>query len=164
MVNTMKDLRQEVVTRLRTSLDGRNVPKKTRLPKMLGVTPHNKVHDPNNEDGTLLDISHQFWQDYHKNIRTHSELRGEIHSAVDSLREDGVFRLTESGDEYYCEVDKLPEQTNFMKLHTTCKECGSDLYTSPSLDQDSGYYNVMFSMNCPNCDFSGVYEAHLNRL
>lgn len=160
----MDDLRREVAKRLRISLHDRTLPKNTKLPKMLGITPHNKIHDPNNEDGTILDISHPFWEDYHKNIRTYSEVEGEVYSAIDSLKDDGIFRLTEDGDEYYCEVDMVKEQTNFMKLHTTCKECGADLYTSPNLDQDSGYYNLMFSMNCPNCEFSGVYETHLNRL
>lgn len=163
-MNTMEDLRREVASRLRNTLHGQTVPKKTRLPQMLGITPLDKVHDPNNEEGTLLDTDHHFWQDWHEPVRTQSQAIQNIHDAVESLKADGTFRTTENGDQLYCEVDELPEETNFFKLHTTCAECGSDLYVSPNLSQDSGYYDLKFSLDCPDCEFSGVYKSTLQRL
>ena len=67
-MNTMEDLRREVASRMRASLHGREIDMVEQvtpeLPHMLGITPLNKIHDPKNEEMTLLDPQHHFWQQY----------------------------------------------------------------------------------------------------
>jgi hypothetical protein len=169
MVNTMADLREEVASRLRNSMHGREIDMmesvKPRVPHMLGITPLGKVHDPNNEEMTLLDTKHPFWQDYEGDVRTKNQVMEKIETAIRSLKEDNIFRMTypygEEAEVIYVEVDKLQPTANDMK--TTCAECGSILTAQPNLSQDRGHYYLKFSIDCPDCDFSAVFEQNLVR-
>lgn len=169
MVNTMADLRAEVASRLRNSLHGREIDKMQgvdpELPHMLGITPLNKVHDPMNEEMTVLDTKHQFWQEYEEDITTAAQVEEKIETAIRSLKEDGVFRMTypygEEAEIVYVEVDKLNNRSNSMK--TSCKECGNRVTTAPSLELIRGSYHLTFSVDCPECDFSGNYTRNLIR-
>jgi hypothetical protein len=169
MVNTMADLREEVASRLRNSLHGREIDMmesvKPRLPHMLGITPLGKSHDPNNEQMTLLDTQHPFWHEYEEDIRTQNQVTEKLETAIRSLREDNIFNIThpygEEAEIMYCEVEKLQPSASDMK--TSCKDCGSLLTTQPNLDEESGHYYLKFSMDCPDCEFSGTYKEHLTR-
>lgn len=165
--NTMEDLRREVATRLRNSLHGREIDMlegvRPRLPHMLGITPLNKVHDPKNEEGTLLDTTHHFWQDWHEPIDTKAEVQRKLETAIASLAEEDVFRVTyphgKDAEIAYVEVDELhPAET---VLQTSCRECDSTISTAPSLSEDNGQYYIKVSLDCPECDFSGVFERGL---
>jgi hypothetical protein len=169
MVNTMEDLRHEVASRLRNSLHGREIDMmegvKPRLPHMLGITPLGKVHDPKNEEMTILDTSHPFWTDYEDDVRTKNKLMEKVQTAIRSLKEDDIFRMThpygEEADVIYVEVDKVQPTDNSMK--TSCKECGTTLSADPLLNEGRGTYHLSFSLDCPECDFSGIYEQSLVR-
>ncbi len=174
MVNTMADLRQEVASRLRNTLHGKEIDTyrntayrngNPELPHMLGITPLNKVHDPMNEDGTLLDTQHPFWQEYEEDISTLNEVKEKIETAIRSLKRDGVFRMTypygEEAEIVYIEVDRIQTEENSMK--TSCKECGTGVTTAPSLVLIKGSYHLKFSIDCPQCDFSGEYIRNLIR-
>lgn len=169
MVNTMADLRQEIATRLRNSLHGREIDTMDtvtpRVPHMLGVTPLGKVHDPNNEEMTLMDTQHPFWQEYEEDIRTKNKLMEKIETAIRSLKEDNIFKITypygEEADIMYCEVEKLSSTNNDIK--TTCKECGALLTTQPDLVENDGYYHLSFSIDCPECEFAASLKRKLIR-
>lgn len=169
MVNTMADLREEVASRLRNSMHGREIDMmetvKPRVPHMLGITPLGKVHDPKNEEMTLLDTKHPFWQDYEEDVRTKNQVMEKIETAIRSLKEDNIFRMNypygEEAEVIYVEVEKLQPTANDMK--TSCKECGTILTAQPNLTQDRGHYYLKFSIDCPDCEFAGVYEQNLHR-
>lgn len=169
-MNTMKDLRKEVASRLRNSLHGREIDMieevRPRLPHMLGITPLNKVHDPQNEEGTLLDTDHQFWQDWHKSVETKAEASRNIETAIHSLSEDGVFRMTypygEEAEIAYVEVDKIEsDDTNI--LQTSCKNCDTLVRTVPNLLQKGKHYYINVTVDCPECEFSGTFERSLRQ-
>lgn len=169
MVNTMEDLRREVASRLRNALHGREIDMmesvRPELPHMLGITPLNKVHDPNNEKMTLLDTNHQFWQNYKEDVRTKNRVTEKIETAIRSLKEDNIFRMNypygAEADVIYVEVDKLSTTDNSMK--TSCKECGATLTAVPNLLQHGNSYNLKFSIDCTECGFSGSFERRLLR-
>lgn len=139
---------------------------KPRIPHMLNITPLGKIHDPENEEMTLLDPKHPFWQDYEEEIRTKNAAMEKVETAIRSLKEDNIFRMTypygEEAEVIYVEVDKLQPTANDMK--TSCKDCGTILTTQPNLTQDNGYYHLKFTLDCPDCEFSGVYTQNLMRL
>lgn len=170
MVNTMADLREEVASRLRNSLHGREIDMmetvKPRVPHMLGITPLGKIHDPENETMTLMDTRHPFWQEYEEDIETNNQVMEKIQTAIRSLKEDNIFRMTypygEEAEVIYVEVEKIQPSSNSMK--TTCAECGAILSAQPDLIQSDGYYNLRVSVDCDKCDFSRVLEQNLQRL
>jgi len=167
MVNTMEDLREEVASRLRNSLHGREIDMmetvRPRIPHMLGVTPLGKVHDPKNEEMTLLDPQHPFWQSYEDDVRTKNQLSSKVQTAIRSLKEDGVFRMNypygEEAEVVYVEVDKLHPTANAM--NTSCKECGATVMTQPNLEEELGRYHLKFTIDCPECDFTSSYSQPL---
>jgi len=169
MVNTMADLREEVATRLRNSLHGREIDTMDSVtpavPHMLGITPLGKVHDPNNEEMTLLDTKHPFWQEYEDDVRTANAITEKIETAIRSLKEDGIFTITfpygEEADIMYCEVEKLEPSNSNMK--TTCENCDALITTQPNLVLDSGHYYLNFSLDCEECDFSRRVKKRMLR-
>jgi len=172
MSNTMHDLREVVASRMRNALHGREIDMiestKPRIPHMLGVTPLGKPHDVTNEDGTLLDPQSAFWQSYEPSVETRREVEQEIETAIRSLKESGVFRMEypygEDAGIVYIEVDSMTDSNNTtLGLETECKNCSSNITARPSLVLSSNSYNISVSVECPNCDFSGVYETPLVR-
>jgi hypothetical protein len=172
MVNTMADLRVMVAKRLRESIHGREIDTmKTvdpRLPHMLGVTPIGQVHAPDNESGTIMDKNHEFWEDYEYNVKTDRDVHENIETAVRSLKEDDIFRITypygEEAEVIYCEVDELEENENTnMNMKTSCKECGTDCYTEPSLSVLGDSYCIKVTVDCPSCNYSGEFQRKLLR-
>lgn len=168
MVNTMADLREEVASRLRNAMHGREIDmmkNSIELPHMLGITPIGKVHDPTNEEMTLLDTQHPFWQDYHKDIRTGKKVKESIETAIRSLREDQTFRMTypygEEAEIVYVEVDKLSRQND--KIATTCADCGRTIDGDIELRSQGNGYAFCTIIDCPHCSFSGSFESQMVR-
>lgn len=171
-MNTMKDLRREVQQRLHETLDGKEIDMlegpTPRLPHMLGITSIGAIHTRHTEDGTLLDPSSEFWQDYEEEINTKGKAERKIESAVRSLKEDNLFRMTyphgEEADIVYCEVEPVDGQTDDDNiLKSPCPKCGTTLHTSPTLELNTGSGHIKLSVNCDDCGFAGVYETHLQR-
>lgn len=169
MSNTMADLRREVSTRLRNALHGKEIDmmkgQKPELPHMLGITPLNKQHDPLNEEMTLLDISHPFWQEYEEDIATMNQLKQKIETAIRSLKEEGVLQMTypygEEADIIYVEVERLENESNV--LQTSCTECGAPIASQLSLAEERNSYYISVSLDCDSCEFGGKYERNLVR-
>lgn len=169
MVNTMADLRQEVAVRMRHSLHGREIDMmenvKPTLPHMLGVTPIGKIHDPNNEEFTILDSRHRIWQDYVDDVSTQREVTEKIETAVRSLKEDGTFRMTypygEEAEVVYIEVDRLAQEG--ARLMSSCAECGAKTSAVPQLELKGSAYVLGLEISCESCGFSGVYESMMVR-
>jgi len=169
MVNTMADLRQEVASRMRHSLHGREIDMmenvKPTLPHMLGVTPIGKVHDPNNEEFTILDSRHQIWQDYVDDVKTKRQVTEKIETAIRSLKEDGTFRMTypygEEAEVVYIEVDEL--DTARLPLAPSCADCGAEANAVPSVETKGSAYVLGLEIWCDSCGFSGLYESKMVR-
>lgn len=170
MVNTMADLREEVASRLRNSLHGREIDMMETsypgIPHMLGITPIDKVHDPHNEEMTLLDTQHPFWENYEEDVRTKNKATEKIETAIRSLKEDDIFRMTypygEEADIIYVEVDKL--QSDGDNIQTSCKECGEPVTTNPSLDQNRATYHLTFSIRCEECGYTATFGRSLQHI
>lgn len=162
--NTMLDLKEEVQTRLRNALHGREIDERAndvRLPHMLGITPIGKVHDPKNEDMTLLDPEHPFWSSYHEDVSTANEVVEKVETAVRLLKEDGAFRITypygEDADISYTEVDDVRQKSSYTVL---CDSC--DGIASASLDiEHRGSYTIVVDIFCEDC---GNISTHTVRL
>lgn len=156
---------------MRAALHGREIDMveqvKPRLPHMLGITPLGKVHDPNNEEMTLLDPQHHFWNEYEEDITTKRATAEKIQTAIHSLKKDDLFRMTyphgEEAEIVYIEVEK-PSVTEETTIQTSCKNCSHDLTAQPNLLLDNGRYYLRFSLDCPDCDFSRVLQENLQRL
>lgn len=171
MVKTMTHLREEVAERLRETLHGKEVDMlnvvQPRIPHMLGVTPLDETHEPDKEKGTLLDPKYPFWSDYYQDVETRNAVMEETETAVKTLVEDDIVRLTyphgREAEIIYCEVDEMSTDTNkteetAMNMKTSCRECGTTLTTQPELVQTTRHYNITVSIDCTKCDFSQVYE------
>jgi len=170
MVNTMADLRREVAVRLRNSLHGREIDMmesvKPTLPHMLGITPVGKEHDPDNEEMTLLDTRHEFWQDYVEEVLSERTAKEKIETAVRSLKEEGTFRMTypygEEAEVVYVEVDDVVSEET--PLSADCAECGSVTTAVPRLTNKGSTYALRVSVSCDECGFSATYDANMVRI
>lgn len=171
MSRTMKDLRKTVRQKLYETLDGREIDMMKgvapRLPHMLGVTPINSIHEPESEQGTLFDPSHEFWNEYEEPISTKGQATEKLETAVRSLKEDNIFKMLypygREAEIIYCEIE--PEEDDKAKevLQSSCPECGTTLQTSPSLELNSGLAYIKVSASCTNCAFSGTYQTVMHR-
>lgn len=167
MTNTMADLRRKVAQRLRETLHGREIDTyekgKPELPHMLGIVTIGAISTDKAEADTLLDNKHRFWQDYYTDINTKNGVKKEIETAIHSLKEDGIFRVTSPyGEEagiLYVEVDDIDGVERAMTV--TCTECGEMIETAPEISHNYGRYRVIYRLNCPDCQFSAVLENNL---
>lgn len=165
----MADLREEVAIRLRNSLHGREIDtmeNTVEIPHMLGITPLGKIHDPNNEELTLLDPKHEFWQQYYEEVNTKHVVHKKIETAVRSLREDGTFTMThpygEEADITYVEVERLDRQPE-QAMTTECLDCGERIDARLSVNLAGKTYLTNVDIDCPHCDFSNTYSRQLIR-
>lgn len=165
MENTMADLREEVASRLRNALHGREIDMMERhvgLPHMLGITPIGKFHDPQVEEMTLLDTEHPFWQNYHKEVDGPDQAAQEIQTAIRSLKVDDVFRMTypygEEAEVVYIEVDKLNRNRG---MTTDCHKCGETIDLDVNVPNDDLGYYFQAVIDCPHCGYYGEYEQRL---
>lgn len=173
MSNTMADLRRECAELLRETLHGKEIDmmrNTVRLPHMLGVTPIGAIHSRRAEEGTILDVEHEFWQDFEEEITTRGQVKRRVESAVRSLREDDVLRMThpygEDADIVYCEVDTMDERGK-LSLTTECAGCSETIDAQLSLNYDEGveealnHYYLQVDIDCPYCEYSSVRESAL---
>jgi hypothetical protein len=159
MTNTMSDLRKEVARRLRDTLHGREIDTmkrgKPEVPHMLGVVTLGAISTPEAESGTILDPDHGFWSEYYDDVKTKNGVLREIQSAMHSLKEDNIFRVTtpygEDAGIMYVEVDEIAESPD--PLSAACKECGTDVMTEMQISLNCNEYSVIFNIDCPNCAF-----------
>jgi hypothetical protein len=157
---------------MRAAMHGREIDMveqvKPELPHMLGITPLNKIHDPKNEEMTLLDTNHHFWQEYEEPIKTKNQAAEKLQTAIHSLREDDLFQMTyphgEEAEVVYVEVEKPSMVERTTTLQTSCKNCSRTLTAQPNLLLDNERYYLRFSLDCPDCEFSRILEQRLHRL
>lgn len=173
--NTMYDLRVEVAARLRDSLHGKTVdmmqPVKPRVPHMLGLVEIGEVFDPKMIEGTLVDPSHEFWDNYYEEVRTKNKAEDELITCIESLRETEDFRISyphgEDAGIVYVEVDDPTgdDACDYCKeqFTTTCNNCEGELLTAPSLVLHSGYYHIKASIECPECGYEQSFGRRLIR-
>lgn len=169
MTNTMADLRREVARRLRETLHGREIDTMEKgmpeLPHMLGIVTIGAISTDKAIKGSLLDPDHEFWGSYYEDVNTQSGVEDEVQSAVRSLKDDNIFRVsTPYGEEagiWYCEVGDIDESPN--RMVTACTECGASIPTEPELNHHYGRYNLQFTLDCPECDFSETMGTHLTK-
>lgn len=160
MTNTMADLRREVARRLRETLHGREIDTMEKgmpeLPHMLGIVTIGAISTNKATKGSLLDCDHEFWDSYYETVKTDSKAEQEIESAMRSLKDDNIFRVsTPYGEEagiWYCEVGDIDEKPN--RMVTVCTDCGASIPTEPELTHTYGRYSLVFNLDCPECDFS----------
>ncbi len=177
MTNTMKDLRRAVQARLHETLDGKELDMMEgitpKIPHMLGITSLNAVHTHYSEDGTLLDPTSDFWQNYEEDVNTKSGCHRKIESAIRSLKKDGLMNVTYpygvEADIIYCEVEPVDDKTSITDtlgttIESSCPECGTDLNPSPLLDLYSGSAQLKVSVKCEACEFSASYGTTLHKL
>lgn len=164
----MADLRDLVRKKLRNSVHGREIDTleygTPELPHMLGIVPLGAISTETAEKDTLLDCNHPFWDDYHKEINTRNGAKTEVRTAMMSLRDDGIFRVTSPyGDDagiLYAEVDSQNSEPSTME--TECAECGATIVAEPTLSMNYGRYRVTFTINCSVCDFETVVGRELS--
>lgn len=162
--NTMYDLREKIVRRLRETLHERTVPSDLPVEKMLGITDIDNVHFPKNETGTLLDPQSDFWKNYESTVSTRNAAVGEINAVIQLLSNEGTLDIQSvDSDTVYVEVDSEPIDDSTSMIETSCKECGSQIPTEPDLGLIGGHYYLRFLLDCPNCEFSNTYERKMTR-
>lgn len=168
--NTMADLREEVASRMRETLHGREIDtirgRTPELPEMIGVVPIGTSSTREEERGTLLDSRHEFWTNYYKDVGTRRQVTDEIQTAIHSLREDGIFKMSEPYGEdagiLYTEVERMGG--NRVEMNTECALCGERISVHPTLEQKGGHYFERYSLDCPECKFSRTLEKRLDRV
>lgn len=168
MTNTMADLRREVAQRLRKTLHGKEIDTiemgMPEMPHMLGIVTIGAISTPQAVKGSIMDCDHEFWDEYHEEVNTNNKAKKEIKSAMHSLKEDNIFRVTTPyGDDagiWYCEVGTIDERPTQMK--TVCTNCQAPINTSPELKHAYGRYRLAFSLECPSCDFSDTISTSLH--
>lgn len=129
------------------------------LPHMLGIVPIGAISTPEAEEGTILDPSHEFWNDYYEDINTENGVKREIADAIQSLKDDGLLEIRspygEDAGIMYVEVDTMASKTGDMEAK--CIECGGTLSGHPELVRESGDYSFLVTVEC-NCGFKKTIE------
>ena len=128
----MADLRRQVALRLSNSLHGRTIEDESdvELPHMIGVTPLDEMHEPKNEERTLLDPTFPFWDNYERDVDTLNKVQEEIEKAIRLLREDGTFTKIypfDDEDVVYIEVEPRGLDGRSTNSRLNCPDCGSTI-------------------------------------
>ena len=99
-MNTMRELKHEVQSRLQ-HLDGRYFESASTvtIEEMIGVIEVGEEYHPDKIDGTLLDLSHEFWDEYVRDLNSEKAVREEVQVAIRLLRDEGRFRMVEPEDD-----------------------------------------------------------------
>lgn len=172
MSNDMEDLRREVQRRLYETLHGKEIDMMEgvtpHIPHMLGITSLNAIHTHHSEEGTLLDPSSDFWENYEEDIETKSAAARKIQTAIRSLKDDGLFEMTwpygKEADIAYCEVEPVDNQDTDILIESPCPECGEILDPEPSLNITTGSGHLKLSVKCDECQFTATYGTAIYRL
>lgn len=165
----MQDLRREIVSRMKKTIHGKQLDMfryDVELPHMVGVTPVGETHFTPNEDGTILDPRHEFWESYYTTVTTERSVRDEMEAAIRSLKADGTLKITwpytEEAEIAYVEVNDVPELRGISQ--TECVECEANIDTELDVVRKHNQYYIQTTIDCPECEFSGVYVSRMQRL
>ena len=158
-----KDLKEVVKKRLQQSVDGEEVDtlrQEVTIPHLLGITPLGGAHDRSNEEDTLLDPNHSFWEKYDENVSSRRDAFSHIDRALRLLKEDDTLEIMypygEEADIVYMEINGAQE--------TECVECGSsETYTNTWFEVAGRHYAQVLEVNCQECGFSGQFERVYSR-
>lgn len=158
-----KDLKEVVTKRLNESVDGEEVDtlrQDVRIPHLLGITPLGTAHDRSNEEDTLLDPNHSFWNEYDENVSSRRDAVANIDRVLRLLRKEGTLEILypygEEADIVYIEVDG--------DTGTECAECGSIETATRTWHEVAGnQYVYVLQVSCQECEFTGEYETLLTR-
>lgn len=167
-MNTMEDLRREVASLMRETIHGREIDtleNTVEIPHMIGVTPIEEPHASKNNRGTILDPSHEFWDEWHDDFVTESTTSQKVESAIRSLAEDKIFENTypygESADIIIPKIDRVEKMK--VDVSTRCLECGEEIIPSLSIEDSSSTYELEFSVSCADCGNGGIYSTNFIR-
>ena len=171
----MADLREEVASRLRDSIHGREIDSMEdgmpRLPHMLGVVNIGDYPKPKDIDGSILDPNHEFWNSYYESVDTRSGVEREVESAIRSLESDGTLEMsTPYGEEagiWYCEIEELDQEEASsvpQGIETKCIECNERANVSTDIQLLYDHYRLTFTVDCESCDFSDTFGYRLRNL
>lgn len=113
-MNTMKDLKKIVHLQMYQAIDGRTVDQyingKVELPHMLGVAQIGDTWTYEDYEDTILDPSHEFWDDYIDDVNTIGAAEEAVEMAIRILHQSGDFNVYfPKGEEagiVYAEVEK----------------------------------------------------------
>ena len=174
-MKTMEDLREEVAERMRDSIHGREIDMLENdviIAHMLGITEIGEEHNTVDEEGTLLDREHPFWDAWHDDVNSSYTAMKLIESAIRSLREEGVFTMTHPyGEDADIVIPEISEVSNNSLLGmVNCAKCGEPVYPSLSVSplsrSDSskiGSYGMDMMITCDSCGFSGLFRSNMTR-
>lgn len=159
----MNDLRRECAKRLRSTLHGREVDlfyEDVDVAQMLGVAEFGTISTRDAEQGTILDPDHSFWDEYTEEVQTRNAVYSHVKSAISSLREDNIFKIThpygEAADVVYCEVERFGEPSG-VGVRTTCKSCGQNTMATLNIVNRNGTYSLEGDISCEACGFDDSF-------
>jgi len=165
-MNYMNDLRTEVATRLRETLDGKEVDmleEDILVEHMLGITPIGESVTESDVEDTLLDKNATFWQRWHDSIHTEYDIRKKISSTIKSLMEDDILNILypygKDAEIAFIEVNWPADST--VSIQTTCNSCESTVEASLSLTPVKHSYNMVVAVTCENCGKDALYESNM---
>jgi len=166
MIDTYESLNERVATLLQDALHGRTVDMmqsvEPRLPHMLGYTPLGEPVHESDTSGTLLDPTHEFWDEYAEAVTTDADARGAVITAINILDKKGLLQINypygEEAGVAYIEVEtptngSQSRHTATEPLATTCVKCGAAIDTAPSLTTVGEEYIFVVPIDCPECSF-----------
>lgn len=109
----MKDLKQEVLSRLQ-HLDGRYFESISTISieEMLGIVEIEEKYHPDIINGSLLDLEHEFWDDYIREMHSERAIIEECDVAIRLLKDEGKFRMVEPVDEELTGTTVYVEQSH----------------------------------------------------
>lgn len=113
-MNTVKDLKKIVHAKMYETIDGRMVDQyeqgKVEIPHMLGITEMGETCLYEDYEGTILDPSHEFWDDYVEDVSTIHATEDAVEFVIHVLNESGDFNVYfphgEEADIVYTEVEE----------------------------------------------------------
>lgn len=168
----MQDLREEVATRMRAAMHGREIDyygKEATYPQMLGIVEFGEKSSSKKEEGTLLDPEHEFWEEWHEDLVTGYSVKQHIQTAIRSLKDDGIFRVSypydsegREADTAYVEVDEIGHNA-LLDTTVPCEDCGSLTQAQCTITYDDERYRLRMVIDCDDCEQSGVYSIGFSR-
>jgi hypothetical protein len=168
-MNDMSDLREEVAVRMRQTLHGKEIDMfdaDVRIPQMLGIVPIGNTSSSEDEEHTLLDPSHEFWDDYHDDVESVYDVYEKVRTAIESLEEDGILRITyphgKEAEIAYVEVDEIGRNAP-LATTTDCADCDESIKPEITIRESGGYYFLRMNLSC-ECGYSTIQEMKFTRV
>ena len=165
-MNTMKDLKELVAQQIDDTIGGHMfdlTSENLTVTQMIGVAEIDGEKEAYQTDGTILDSSHRFWENWYDGKVTQFSTFELIEAAIYLLVKDETLLITdvygEDSDLVYVEVDYTPE--NHVNTSVRCQECGHPAGASVEFLPASPNYNLQMNITCAHCGESGVYTSVL---